>query len=138
MTEARNVTLTHFVWSYVPSRVMPIYKNKAWVIIDGGEKEEKERIKELIETYGRHGWRQGQFMQFEKHDFEEYYPEVFKEIVEQIGILDGREKWEEKKKLLEDVKSWIGEDDERAKKAFEVSAAEVIDKLKVIEGVLRK
>jgi len=116
----------------------PVYKNKVWVIVDNGEPERKV-IKELKEAYVQKGWDEGQFMHFEQTDFERYYPEEFKERVEKVlGYPHGPNKQEEKKLLLEDVDSWIKEDDERAKKAFEISAAEVIDKLKVIEGVLRK
>ncbi len=116
----------------------PVYKNKVWVIVDKGEAESRE-INKLKEAYVQKGWDEELFMQFEQTDFERYYPEEFKEQVEEIlGHPHGPEKQEEKKLLLEDVLSWIKEDDERAKKGFEVSAAEVIDKLKVIEDTLGK
>lgn len=62
-----------FVFVYLQKE---IYKNKAWVLIDGGD-DEKDDINQLKEKYVKKGWREDQFLQFSKHDFEEYYPERF-------------------------------------------------------------
>ena len=112
----------------------PVYKNKVWVIIDSGEKE-KEIIDRLKEVYGANDWKEENFQQFSEHDFEKYYPEIFKEKVSDIVNLgNSSEKFERKKELRAEVEQWIEENGDEAKEAFEVSAKEVIEKLKTIEA----
>ena len=78
------------------------------------------------------GWGEDHFMQFNEHDFERYYPNNFQEAVTEILALSGSQKHERKKLLLEEVVIWCEEDKERAKKAFEESAKEVIGILQSI------
>jgi len=112
----------------------PIYKNKVWVIVDHGDKE-KEVVDKLREIYTVNGWKEGNFSQFKEHDFEKYYPEVFQEKVNEIlQIGNSRQKLEKKKELREEVERWIESDSSRAKQEFEISAREVVDRLKEIEG----
>lgn len=112
------------------------YKNKAWVVIDGGEEEQKI-IDKLKRTYAPSGWKEDQFLQFTEHDFEKYYPEQFQEQVEAVlSITDKKEKRNAKKSLLEEVEDWIKTNKMAAKKAFERSASEVIGILKSIEQSL--
>jgi len=113
--------------------MQPTYKNRAWVIVDNGQKE-KGIIQKLKETYSPNGWSEDHFQQFDKHDFENYYPEKFKDKVAQVlSLTDKKEKRNEKKALLDEVEAWIKDNVEEAKAAFENSATDVIDKLKVIE-----
>ena len=109
------------------------YKNKAWVIVDAGEKETKiiEKMKLL---YSTSGWDQGNFLQFSEHDFERYYPARFMERVDEIlQIADGQTRQENKKTLLYQVKQWIIDNPDDAKTEFADSAKEVIDILKTIK-----
>ena len=110
-----------------------VYKNKVWVIIDGG-KEEQGIISEMKEKYLKSGWKESHFSQFVKHDFECYYPEEFNnEVSEIILIKDKQKRREAKKNLLNNVLAWIDKNNESAKEKFKISAKEVIDKLEQIE-----
>ena len=92
----------------------------------------------MQELYEKSGWNKSAFNQFSKHDFEEYYPKEFQERID-LALRSGKsDRPEKKKKLLEDVKLWITEDEPRAKSEFAKSAAEVISVLKGIEKSLNK
>jgi len=122
------------LFSYL--NLQPTYKNKAWVIVDDGTKE-KEIVRKLRVNYSVSGWGEDHFQQFDKHDFESYYPEEFKDKAGEIlSITDRKEKRNKKKALLGEVETWIKGNTEKAKSAFADSATEVVDKLKLIEGQL--
>lgn len=111
-----------------------IYKNRAWVIVDGGEQESKV-IEKLKTTYRTNGWSEDSFLQFSQHDFESYYPDIFQEQVAKIlSETDRQKKRTNKKELLKKVEAWINEDSEHAKEAFSNSASEVIEILKNISS----
>lgn len=115
----------------------PVYKNKVWVIIDSGE-EETKIINELKGMYVKSGWKESNFSQFSEHDFEMYYPSIFKDEVETIiRIQNKNTKRESKKELLEKVKIWIHENPILAKEEFSKSASSVILKLKEIEKTIK-
>ena len=115
----------------------PIYKNKVWVIIDSGE-EETKIINELKGMYLKSGWEESNFSQFSEHDFEMYYPSIFKDEVETIiRIQNKNTKRESKKLLLEKVKKWIIENEKLAKEEFSKSASNVILKLREIEKTIK-
>lgn len=117
---------------FVYLHLQPIYKNKVWVIIDAGQ-EEKKIIEKMKEKYIPKGWNEDTFSQFDRHDFEEYYPQCFQQDVTDIlSIKDKKQKQERKSLLRERVITWIQEKPEEAKREFELSAANVIDKLKTI------
>ncbi len=119
------------LFSYL--NLQPTYKNKAWVIVDNGTKE-KAIVQKLRTTYGISGWGEDHFQQFDKHDFESYYPDEFKDKTEQALTIENRnEKWNSKKALLGEVEAWIKANPEKAKIAFEKSAANVIEILKSVE-----
>lgn len=119
------------LFSYL--NLQPTYKNKAWVIIDNGDKE-KEIIQKLKTTYADKGWIEDHFQQFDEHDFEKYYPQEFGEkVAEVLSITDKKKKRNKKKALLDEVEAWIKDNPEEAKVAFEKSAINVIEKLKSIE-----
>jgi hypothetical protein len=111
----------------------PLYKNKVWVFVDGGENE-KEVISKLKTTYGKSGWDESHFSQFDKHDFESYYPERFQKEVSLV-LSEPRKKIRQNKKqeLFSKIKKWIKDYPELAKVEFETSAASIIQKLREIE-----
>lgn len=107
------------------------YKNKVWVIVDGG-KAEKVIIDKMKADYQKSGWNEDNFQQFSEHDFERYYPETFKAEVDRILNLSKKEKQEAKLSLNKRVKEWAEQNPVQAKAEFKVSAKEVIDILKKI------
>jgi predicted ATPase len=118
---------------FVFLHLQPHYKNKAWVVVDGGKQEERI-IEKMRSVYSQSGWNKDQFLQFSEHDFEKYYPEPFQDQVKEILSLTVKsEKRERKKQLLKKVLTWCKEDNSRAKGALEESASEVIELLKNIE-----
>lgn len=116
---------------FVFIHLQSIYKNLAWVIIDAGDKE-KEVIDDLKTQYIRNGWEEDQFLQLDKHDFEQYYPQKFQDEVEKILKMPKKSQREHKKQLLEDVEKWIQKNPDDAKKGFEDSASEVIQVIRDI------
>lgn len=111
-----------------------VYKNKAWVVVDGGE-HERQIIDKLKEAYvSKNGWEDNRFRQFSKHDFEEYYPAHFKDEVAQILALAKEKRRTPKADLLNSVKVWIKEDEKRAIKEFSKSAAEIVSLLQEIKA----
>jgi predicted ATPase len=110
----------------------PVYKNKVWVIVDGGVEESKV-VASLKMSYVKNGWSEDNFSQFSEHDFERYYPKRFKEKVDlALAEANKRARRDAKKALLEEVKRWIAENEKTAKEEFKISAKTVIDKLKEI------
>lgn len=111
-----------------------VYKNKAWIIVDAGD-DEKKILDDLKGKYS--AWNQDNFIQLEKHDFEEYYPKRFEAIVrETLNIQDKREKRQAKNDLLAKIVKWCKDSDAEAKTEFEESAKEIITILKQIEITL--
>jgi len=111
----------------------PSYKNKAWIIVDG-DKDGIEAIHQLQYKYESSGWNRDNFSTFTEMNFEQYYPKDFKdEVIRIFTITDKQTKRQEKEKLLKKVEDWVASDIEKAKKAFEESAKEVIDKLSSIK-----
>jgi AAA15 family ATPase/GTPase len=118
---------------FVFLHLQPAYKNLAWVIVDGGEKE-AGIIEKLKKTYTRSGWKADNFLQFSEHDFERYYPIKFKEEINTIlNLPSGKHKQKDKAAILEQVKTWCKENPEEAKVAFQESASEIIEILEKIE-----
>lgn len=117
---------------FVFLQLTPAYKNKVWVMIDGGENE-KVVIERLKDMYTKSGWSAQNFSQFDQHDFEKYYPAIFHEKVNNVlAIADSEKKRGAKTDLLKEVLEWIRKDEEHAKREFSVSATAVIEKLKLI------
>jgi len=110
----------------------PVYKNKVWVIVDGGN-EEGKIIDSLKNSYSRNGWNENNFSQFSEHDFEKYYPKRFKVKINSVLAETNKQiKREAKKALLEEIKEWILTNEKTAKEEFKISAEPVINKLKEI------
>ncbi len=114
----------------------PAYKNKAWVVVDGGEAE-KTTVDQLAALYGRSGWKPAQFQQLRNHDFEDYYPTCFAERVAKVkAIREKNARRDAKRSLLEEVERAIAEDEGALRGAFETSATELITVLRDIEKSL--
>lgn len=129
-----NLKFDNFNNLFVFLNLEQSYKNKVWVIVDDGEHERKILLK-LKETYAKNGWKEEQFMQFESHDFEKYYPPSFQDEVDEILAMQNKKgKHARKIELLNKILLWIEEDKDRAKKEFKKSAKEVLTKLKLIES----
>ena len=123
---------------FVYLHLEPLYKNRAWVVIDAGV-DEAEVIKELRATYTSSGWKESQFTQLSKHDFEDYYPSRFGGEVSRIkGIQNKSDRRIAKKRLLDAVELWIHDNSAQAKHEFSESAVEVINIIKNISSSLRK
>ena len=109
------------------------YKNRVWVVVDGGEMESRI-IEELADKYESSGWDSEQFRQFQKHDFEEYYPERFStEAAIAISEKDKKKKAVLKQNLLYKVIEFCTSKEKLAKQEFQASAAELIDFLNMVK-----
>lgn len=109
------------------------YRNRVWVVVDGGEMESRI-IESLADKYEQSGWDREQFRQFQKHDFEEYYPERFStEVAIAISEPDRKKKAELKKDLLNKIVDFCASDGVLAKKEFKVSAVDLIDFLSMVK-----
>ena len=112
----------------------PKYKNKAWVIVDSGNNEQ-EVLNSLKDTYvKKNSWKEDNFIQLGKHNFEEYYPDKF-ENEKQTALTEPNEdkKRNLKRDLLENVVSWSQKESNEAKEQFSKSANEIIEFLLKIE-----
>ncbi|MCC6841444.1 MAG: AAA family ATPase [Saprospiraceae bacterium] len=130
-----------FVRTFVFIYLDKAYNNKAWVIIDGGEKE-KIIINKFRKHYDKNGFSKNNFIQLSKHDFEQYYPSRFKADADKVIDMpkDTEDEIElrkqSKSELLNSVISWAGTNYEEAKKEFESSASEIIEILRDISAEL--
>ena len=110
----------------------PVYKNRAWVLVDGGADEAKV-VTKLRDMYQKSGWKGDHFAQLKQHDFERYYPACFTTKIDAaLAEPDDQVRRRKKKELLDYVEEWVKGNPEPAKQEFEKSAAEVIDLLKTI------
>jgi AAA ATPase-like protein len=113
-----------------------MYKNCAWVIVDG-ESSGREIITKLKDIYIPHGWTEDHFLTLAQDNFECYYPEVFHaDATAALSIRNKKDRKAAKEKLLEEVLEWIVTNEAEAKAEFEKSAHEVIDILRSIETIL--
>ena len=119
------------------AHLTPVYKNRAWVMVDGDEAGEQV-IQELKEDYasGQGGWSVSNFINLKEANFEKYYPERFRVEVERVLSLPHDAKPAAKKALVQEVLSFIETDRETAKEEFAQSADEVIKILQEIEESL--
>jgi hypothetical protein len=113
------------------------YRNAAWVWVDGDPQGAKI-IKQLQDRY-KATWNPDHFCCFGNAQFEKYYPEEFDEqIALALAHTDKQARREAKRYLLEKVRAWLDEDEQRGKEALAKSATEVIDNLRSIEAQLIK
>lgn len=114
----------------------PVYKNRAWVFVDG-DKAGRDVVCELREKFKN--WPEDRFTSFSNDNFEDYYPVEFSSQVNEIFSLVGKDsRREPKKKLLNNVVAWLIEDEERGRAALKNSAAEIINQISLIEKSLLK
>jgi predicted ATPase len=110
------------------------YRNAAWVRVDG-DKPGTEIINRLRERYP--SWSQDRFKSFEQSQFEHYYPSDFSDqVIEVLSIENKKEKREAKRKLLDQVRAWLDENEQRGREALKQSAQEIIADLRSIENQL--
>jgi AAA15 family ATPase/GTPase len=110
-----------------------IYKEKAWVVVDG-DKPGHEVIEKLKKTFD---WAPDYFRVFSKPNFEDFYPKRFSAEVNKIlAMASGREKNRQKGEIAKKVLIWVSENQSQAKIDFQESASEVISFLKEIESAL--
>ncbi|MCF2151605.1 AAA family ATPase [Desmonostoc muscorum LEGE 12446] len=121
---------------FVFLHMQPIYKNLAWVVVDAGE-EEAKIIEKLKSKYTRSGWNESNFLQFCEHDFERYYPAEFQLKVDTVVRMPpGQHRQKSKDALRQEVMTWIDENPNKAKDAFQDSASDVIQVLQCIQSYL--
>lgn len=112
----------------------PIYAKAAWVRVDADDSG-KEVVDKLRNSYKT--WDADRFGCFSQEQFEHYYPAHFAEKVEQALASDRQQKRAAKRQLLEEVRAWLDEDEERARTALAASAKDVIEELQRIEAQLQ-
>lgn len=110
------------------------YRDAAWVRIDG-DSDGSKIITRLQERYS--SWKPDRFGCFSKAQFEHYYPGEFAEQTKEVlAYSDKSIRRDAKRKLLDNVRTWLDEDEQRGRKALEKSAADVIADLRLIESQL--
>lgn len=113
----------------------PVYKNRAWVVVDGDESG-REAVRKLRSSFK--GWNPENFRNWDKGCIEEYFPALFSERVSQVLTMpDKGAKRRAKSSLLKDVLSWIEANEGEARESFKESADGVISHLRIIESQLK-
>jgi AAA15 family ATPase/GTPase len=121
---------------FVFIHLQPTYKNRAWVLIDGGE-DERVIIDRMKDNYSKSGWNPSNFSQLTKHNFEDYYPDYFKLDVENLSKVAPKDKKGKKEELIAKVVNWIKVTDiSIVKSEFKKSAIEVINYLATLNNEL--
>jgi predicted ATPase len=116
------------LFSHLESR----YVGKVLVLVDG-EPSGLDAVARLRKDYP--SWDESSFKNFEQADFEQYYPDEFADRAAlALAETNKQKKREAKRQLLDDVLAWIAEDEPRAKKAFELSADEIVKVLQAFEN----
>jgi hypothetical protein len=111
------------------------YRNAAWVRIDG-DNVGLETIARLKSRYST--WKPDRFGNFSKAQFEYYYPSEFTAQINQaLALAEKPARREAKRKLLNEVRAWLDEDEQRGREALAKSAAEVISDLISIESQIK-
>ncbi|MEU8075157.1 AAA family ATPase [Catellatospora citrea] len=108
-----------------------VYRGRAWVFVDGGEQGRKI-VNGLRSQFAT--WPTDHFQQWNELNFESYYPKKFADAVSAaLAETDQKAKRAAKKRLLDEVLKWIDDNEDDAKAQFEISAAEIIAKLRAVE-----
>lgn len=123
----------HSLFTYV--HTSPIYKSRAWVLVDG-DAAGKKAINDLQEAFKR-SWDPEYFITFSKGDFEEFYPPGYEK---EIQTINRESDWKKRGTLKVDLAKRIVDEylanPEAIAKTFEHSAKEVINILSKIESAL--
>jgi AAA domain, putative AbiEii toxin, Type IV TA system len=113
----------------------PQYYKRAWVAVDSGNDGEKT-ISGLKSKFKN--WPKTHFRCFKEREFENYYPEAFKEKAEPIlAMPKGVERQLKKGQLAKELLDWALANQTKAKKEFKVSAKEILKFLAEIQKFLR-
>ncbi|MFC9031219.1 ATP-dependent nuclease [Streptomyces arboris] len=125
---------TDFVEMLLFAHLEPMYRHRAWVVVDGDD----SGLQVVNKLRGKfRDWPADRFESWSEERFEEYYPEAFREgVIAAFAMQSKVAIREAKKELLEAVLDWIAENEERARAEFEKSAQEVISYLRSIETTL--
>lgn len=115
------------------AHLQPGYEQRLWVITDG-DASGCNAVEELRRRYAT--WPSSRFRFWDRDNFEEYYPSEFQSQVTAALELPHDSRAKAKKDLLDDLLAWIDANGERARDAFESSAATAIDHLREIEASL--
>ncbi|NEB41479.1 AAA family ATPase [Streptomyces sp. SID14515] len=127
---------TDFVEMLLFAHLEPMYKGRAWVVVDGDDSG-VEVISKLSQKF--QDWPSSRFNSWESERFEDYYPEVFQDKVQEVFSIEGKADLRRaKKELLDEVLDWIEADEVVARAEFEKSAGEVIAYLCSVETELAK
>lgn len=116
---------------FVFAHLEKVYSGRAWVILDGDAKgkEVVDKLRNQNQT-----WPENHFRTFGQPNFERYYPDQFKDQINNALNEPNKDRRTQlKHELLADVLRWTNEDEPRARQAFEASADQVITILKEIE-----
>lgn len=112
------------------------YAKKAWVLVDGDDAGIKA-VDKLRSSY--RDWPGGHFVSLSRGNFEEYYPPRFREeSARVVQVRNWQERQERKGALAEAVCEWAERDPDEARAELQVSAADVIARLKDIESMLAR
>jgi predicted ATP-dependent endonuclease of OLD family len=127
--------LTDFKEMFLFAHVEPMYRQRAWVILDGDSRS-LEIVEKLRSDFS--SWPSSRFRHWKKDAIEHYYPAEFacKYRDEVTGIKNARQRQAAKQELFRQVVAWIEEDRKRAKEEFEKSAVEMIAVLHEVENDL--
>ncbi|WP_333738345.1 ATP-dependent nuclease [Streptomyces sp. IBSBF 2806] len=125
---------TDFVEMLLFAHLEPLYKGRAWVVVDGDDSG-TQVISQLRQKF--RGWPSSRFNSWESGKFEDYYPEAFQGKVQDVFAIESKAALRRaKKELLDEVLDWIQADEDTARTEFEKSAAEVIEYLRSVETEL--
>lgn len=81
-------------------------------------------------------WPADHFLNFTKSNFEDFYPERFKQEVKDAFSLPGDKKRKAKEKLILEVMEWALKNRDEAIVSFKPSASEVIELLRTLNKKL--
>ena len=133
-----EIRFTNFARLFTYLHLEPMYRDKAWVVIDAGTKESEAIARLQSKFSGPDKWPEDAFRQWTKQDFEEFYPDRFAvEVKCVLGIQDKREKRKAKDTLRAHVTEWALSEPHVSKDEFATSASEVIGMLRDIDSSLR-
>lgn len=114
--------------------LQPAYEGRLWVRADGDDAGLKV-VESMRQTFP--DFDETVLTSFAQSQFEYYYPEQFRVVADQtLAIPEKQQRRRAKIALLEEVLIWTKENKEEAKLAWEISAAEPINLLKLIAKTL--
>jgi len=109
------------------------YAGAVWVRVDG-DSSGQGVVATLRTRYPT--WAPDRFQHYSQPQFEHYYPEPFAQSAELLAIANKQAKRAAKTALLNEVRAWLDADAMRGRVALEISAAEILQDLRVMEQQL--